>query len=213
MIQTRREFISQTMIGTGILLFPMLNACTSPLENDYNRIPLEKPEKWDPIVYNRIRGNAGAIPSTYLSDINGPDGETKHLGKHLPYIAMIDPSLVPAGYIALMWGDPAKGHTRHPNAMADNSNNYQGHWYNWIRIRKAVSRWTETAESAYSNWPVVNPSDRGMYSVYGEGDIMADKGVNTVYLAACPPNVRQGDTLRIWAHCLTHGEYIDFITL
>ncbi len=200
-------------ISGTMLLFPMLTSCTSSQEDILKNIPFKKPDNWNPIAFNRIRGNAGAIPESYLADINGADGEKKHIGKHLPYIPDIAPSLIPKGFIALMWGDPSKGHTPHPNAPPDESNKYQGHWYNRIQIRKAVTSWAESAESTYSGWSSVTAADNGAYAVQGGQDIAADKGIHTVYLAVLPPNVRRGDTLRITAHCLTHGEYIDFITL
>ncbi len=211
---TRREFIYQMVGGAGtILVFPMLTSCMSSHEDTLHNIPYRKPEDWNPINFNRIRGNAGAIPQSYLPDINGPDGEKKHIGKHLPYIPDIDKSLIPNGFIALMWGDPSKGYTPHPNAPPDESNKYRGHWYNRIQIRKATNAWAETAESTYSGWPSVTAADNGIYAVSGGADITADKGIHTVYLAALPPNIRKGDTIRIWAHCLTHGEYIDFIKI
>ena len=44
---------------------------------------------------------------------------------------------VRAGMIALMWGDPAKGHAKHPNAVRNETNNGEGHWYDRIAVRKA----------------------------------------------------------------------------
>ncbi len=211
--ETRRGFIRRMIAVTGSVLFlPAFTSCIS--RNDpLHDIPFRKPEDWDPVAFNRRRGNAGAIPASYLDDINGPDGEKKHLGKHLPYRPDIPAAEVPEGYIAIMWGDPSKGYTRHPNAPRNASNNNEGHWYNWIRIRKATNVWAETAESRYSDWPAAGPGDAGAYAVLGNGRITADSGKNTIYLAALPPDVKSGDTVRIWAHCLTHGEYIDFLTL
>jgi hypothetical protein len=68
-------------------------------------------------------------------------------------------------------------------------------------------------ESRYSEWPGISPDDNGAYAVFGGGEITDDAGKNTIYLAALPPGVVSGDTVRIWAHCLTHGEYVDFITV
>ena len=48
-------------------------------------------------------------------------------------------------------------------------------------------------------------------AVAGGGDITAESGKNTVYLCKLPDGLQKGDTVRIWAHCLTHGEYVDFI--
>lgn len=174
--------------------------------------PLTPPSDWDPIAYNRERGNIGAIPESYHESINGPDGVKSHLGKHLPYRPKLSPELTPpSGYIALMWGDPSKGYVRHPNAPRNESNQNQGHWYNWIRIRKATSSYAQELQSGYSNWPATVPGDTGSYKAFGGGDIKADSGKNTIYLAALPEDVKPGDTIRIWAHCLTHGEYVDFL--
>jgi hypothetical protein len=175
--------------------------------------PLTMPDGWDALAYNRQRGNAGAIPASYLDDINGPDGDEMHLGKHLPYIPVIEADALPEGFLALMWGDAERGFARHPNAVRNESNSFEGHWYNWIRVRKVGADSSMELESSYSEWPGISPDDNGAYAVYGGGDIAEDAGKNTIYLAALPPGVGSGDTIRIWAHCLTHGEYVDFITL
>ncbi len=175
-------------------------------------VPKTKPANWDPIGFNKGRGNAGAIPQSYLGDINGPDGEKQHLGKHLPYIPELDPALVPTGYVALMWGDPEKGYARHPNAPRT-EDNPEGHWYDWIRIRKAVDGETEELQSNFVEWPGDNEEANGAYAVSGGGKLTDDSGKNTVYLCALPDGLQKGDTVRIWAHCLTHGEYVDFITV
>lgn len=225
----RRIFLKRlaTLTG-GVVLVPAISACrggsagtgggepaapTAPAKTEIPAVPLVEPATWDPIDFNRVRGNAGAIPESYLPKINGPDGVTNHLGKHLPYFPQVSASLVPEGYIALMWGDAAKGYARHPQAKKNESNNMHGHWYNWIRIRKAVEGEAEEMQSAYSAWPGTAPGDNGAYAVFGDGEITEDKGRNTVYLAALPEDVKQGDQIRIYAHCLTHGEYVDFLTL
>jgi len=216
--ESRRLFLGQLAALTGgAVLMPMVSACSASQNMSEKGlfstedIPTQKPEDWDPIAYNRKRGNAGAIPKSYLDDINGPQGEKKHLGKHLPYVPAIDAALVPAGFIALMWGDPAKGHAKHPNAIKNESNDYNGHWYNWIRVQKAMPG----AQAIQSDYPSWTGKDDGTasYAVFGGGEIGADKGKNTIYLAALPEGLRSGDTLRIYAHCLTHGEYVDFLTL
>ncbi len=212
----RRTFIKKASLITGhCILLPTTSWALTPTPIALPDIPFELPADWNPIAFNRTRGNAGAIPESYLADINGLDGESQHLGKHLPYQPDIDSSLIPKGFIALMWGDPAKGHARHPNAVRGADNNHEGHWYNWIRIRKAVAESASVTEieSDYSDWPVIGANDKGAYAVYGGGDITADAGKNTIYLAMLPPDVTFGDTIRIWAHCLTHGEYVDFLTL
>lgn len=235
--QSRRQFLQELAgVSGSIMLFPLVTyggaseelpekealarkgaeppeleavSRPEPLPN----IPFSKPYGWDPIAFNRARGNAGAIPESYLADINGPNGEKGHLGKHLPYIPNVDMSLVPKGFIPLMWGDPSKGYTPHPNAVPNESNNHEGHWFNWIQVRRATGRWQEPVLSSYSNWPIVDPEDTGRYGIYGGGELTDNEGIHTIYLAALPPNVSKGSILRIWAHCLTHGEYVDFIRL
>jgi len=238
---TRREFLEGLAAATGaVVLLPVVTSCKSPAKDEQKSAPpadqlppetkpapepakaadnagpgappTELTEGWDAIAYNRDRGNAGAIPESYRASINGPDGENKHLGKHLPYQPKIEAKLVPDGFIALMWGDPDKGHAKHPNAVKGPDNNNEGHWYNWIRIRKAGPGEAEELQSAYTNWPTAGEGDNGQYAAVG-GDITADGGRNTVYLAAVPKDLTKGDTIRIWAHCLTHGEYVDFLTL
>jgi hypothetical protein len=176
--------------------------------------PLVRPDDWDPIAFNHMRGNAGAIPVSYLDDVNGPDGENDHLGKHLPYVPEgLAEGAVPDGMIALMWGNPALGHTRHPNAPPSEANRFEGHWYQWIRIRRAVADEAEEAVSLYTGWPESASDDSGRYAVLDGGDIMADGGRNTIYLATLPPDTNPGDVLRIYGYCLTHGEYVDFLEI
>lgn len=229
----RREFLHRiAAITGGAVLMPYVTACgassaagepasmpsgaaASDLVASADAllpIPRALPAGWDPIAFNRERGNAGAIPESYHDEINGPDGVTSHLGKHLPYVPEGDLP-VPEGYIALMWGDPALGYTMHPNAVPNESNNFEGHWYNWIRIRKATDDEALELQSEYTSWPDAGPDDNGAYAVLGADDITADGGKHTVYLAALPDDVGPGDTIRIYAHCLTHGEYVDFMTI
>lgn len=215
---SRRTFLKQLSAATGaVVLMPAVSRCVTaqqvPEANALATPPLTRPEGWDPIAYNRERGNAGAIPDSYLGSINGPDGETAHLGKHLPYVPSLEAMTLPAGFLALMWGDPGKGYVQHPNAEPNESNQYLGHWYNWIRVRKATDDEAEEAESTYVSWPETGPDSSGAYAVYGGGEIRDANGVNTVYLAALPADVAPGDVVRIHAHCLTHGEYVDFMTL
>ena len=175
--------------------------------------PTAKPEGWDPIAYNKERGNAGAIPDGYHKSINGEGGDAKHLGKHLPFQPKLEAKMVPDGFVALMWGDPDKGHAKHPNAAKGPANNNEGHWYNWIRVRKAGEGEAEELSSEYSDWPGIAEGDTGKYAVFGGGKIEDDGGKNTIYLAGLPKDLKAGDTIRVWAHCLTHGEYVDFLTL
>ena len=69
------------------------------------------------------------------------------------------------------------------------------------------------AESHYRGWPAVLPADNGAYAAREGDDPAAADGKNTVYLAELPPDVSPGDWVRVHAHCLTHGEYVDFLQL
>lgn len=216
MSMDRRTFTRRIALGAGsVMLLPVVTACGGATKGAAEMagaaVPLVKPDGWDPVGYNKVRGNAGAIPASYLPSINGPEGEKGHLGKHLPYIPK-GVAEVPEGYVAIMWGDPDKGHVRHPNAAPSESNKL-GHWYNWIKVRKAVAGDAEELQSSYAGWPAVGEGDNGAYKVLGGGEITDDKGKNTIYLVALPKDVKSGDTVRIHAHCLTHGEYVDFITV
>ena len=148
-----------------------------------------------------------------LASPSAPLIDAKHLGKHLPFQPKVDAAMVPDGFLAIMWGDPDKGHARHPNAVPGPDNNNEGHWYNWIKVRKAGDDEAEELESSYTSWPTAGGEDTGKYAAFGGGDIAADGGKNTIYLAGLPKDLKAGDTIRIWAHCLTHGEYVDFLTL
>ena len=207
----RKEFLHDLAFYTSsAFLIPVVSVCKPDKKKSLN-IPARKPVDWDPISFNRNRGNAGAIPGSYLKDVNGPDGEKKHIGKHLPYIPKIKKTENIEGFLPIMWGDPAKGHARHPNAPQDSSKNYEGHWYDWIRIRKAWAKESMELKSAYSNWPETAKSDSGSYMPFAGTDVTQDAGKNTIYLAALPSDVKKGDTIRIYAHCKTHGEWVDFL--
>jgi hypothetical protein len=232
MNDSRRDFLKNLAAATGALvLLPQVVACggetASPTPEptgggetpggetpsaavDPLAVPQTPPAGWDAIAFNRERGNAGAIPESYRESINGPDGEAVHLGKHLPYVPAV--GATPAGMLALMWGDPSKGHTRHPNAPPS-EDNPEGHWYNWIRIRKATEGEATELESRFSGWPATVEGDNGAYAPQEGADVTADSGKNTVYVVQLPPDVGPGDVIRVYAHCLTHGEYVDFLTV
>jgi len=200
--------------GTGQQQQPAVETAAgteAPVAENVLEVPPARPENWDPIAFNRDRGNAGAIPESYLADVNGPDGETKHLGKHLPYVVDAAGSDVPEGYLALMWGDPSKGYAQHPNAPEGAEAYPRGHWYDWVRVRKAVAGDAEEIETGFSSWPEPGAGDTGRYLVAGGGSIEENGGKNTIYLVKLPPDVKPGDTVRIWAHCRYHGEYVDFV--
>lgn len=228
--QDRREFLKQLAIATGgVVVLPLAVSCKGGAGSDkasvtedpgvelvepvMAAVPLVLAADWDPVAFNTDRGNAGAIPAEYLPDINGPDGVPKHLGKHLPYVPQVDPALVPEGYLALMWGDPDKGYAMHPQSPEGSESYPMGHWYNWIRVRKAVEGEAIEAESEFTSWPGPADGDSGLFVAADGGDPAADGGKNTVYLVRLPDDVVAGDTVRIYAHCLYHGEYVDFLTV
>jgi len=175
-------------------------------------VPDTRPDGWDPIAFNRARGNAGAIPESYRDEINGADGELMHLGKHLPYIPALPAGAVPAGMLAIMWGDPSLGRTRHPNA-APTAEVPTGHWYDWIRVRKATMDGAVETTSTFGGWPTVIDTDNGAYAAQEGTDVTVDLGKNTVYLVQLPSGLVSGDVIRVHANCLTHGEYVDFLTV
>lgn len=211
---SRRDFLRLSSLAGATVLAPSLISCvkdnTQAPSADEASIPKARPKSWDPIAYNRERGNDGAIPESYLESINGPDGEKKHLGKHLPYQVQHDD--VPEGSIAIMWGNPDLGYAKHPNAEKSDKNP-EGHWYNWIRVRKATDEEAKEVESKYSAWPVIGDKDTGAFAAEKGDDPGEDSGKNTIYIAKLPDGLKSGDTVRIYAHCLTHGEYVDFLTL
>lgn len=229
---TRRDLLELLAAATGAtVLAPLASGCGSSSSSgstettsagvttgagseaaDPMAIPSTRPEGWDPIAFNRARGNAGAIPEDYRDEINGPDGELVHLGKHLPYVPTLPAGAVPAGMIALMWGDPSLGRTRHPNAPPSETVP-TGHWYDWIRLRKATDEGAVETTSTYGGWPTVLDTDNGRIVAQEGTDPTTDLGKNTVYLAQLPEGVVSGDVIRVHANCLTHGEYVDFLTV
>lgn len=233
--QSRREFIRNASVGAGCaVLVPSVVSCasrTTPPEDatepapvapeqtaeapasmaDPMAVPMTRPEGWDPIAYNRDRGNAGAIPESYQDDINGPDGVNAHLGKHLPFVP--DGVETPEGFLSIMWGDPSLGHVRHPNSPVETEGYERGHWYDWVRVRKAVEGEAEELESTFTDWPELGEGDSGRYAVLGGGEMSEDGGRNAIYQARLPSDVASGDLVRIYAHCRYHGEYVDFLTL
>ena len=186
-------------------------AATAATATDPLAVP-RTPQGFDALAFNRARGNAGAIPESYRAAINAADGDKNALGKHLPYVPKLAAGVVPAGMLALMWGDTSKGYAAHPNA-APTPEVPSGHWYSWIRVRKATDGEAVEHETKFSAWPAPAAGDDGKYAVANGADITADKGKNTVYLVPLPSDVKPGDVVRIHAHCLTHGEYVDFVTV
>lgn len=213
----RRTFIKATTLG-GVALSVPLTGCKSgeapaaaSAGPDLALPPITRPGDWDPVAYNLARGAAGFIPANYMADIQAPEGIANHLGKHLPYIPALGAEKQVAGMVPIMWGNPAAGHAKHPNSSRSEANP-EGHWYNWIRIAVEGEPDSEV-ETRYDDWPACTDQVNGRLVAFEGDDPAADFGKNTVYLAQLPAGAASGKTLRIWAHCLTHGEYVDFVSL
>ena len=209
--------MKQATLG-GVALSLPLSGCksadTPPADtagSDLSVPPSAKPVDWDAVAYNTKRGAAGFIPAKYMADITAPDGHKKHLGKHLPYVVELDPSKMVEGMLPIMWGNPDMGYAKHPNAPRSEANP-EGHWYNWIRIAIDGEPDSEV-ETTFDNWPATSDAVNGRIVALDGDDPAAEDGKNTVYLAKLPAGASAGKSLRIWAHCLTHGEYVDFVSL
>lgn len=175
-------------------------------------VPITRPSDWEVVAFNSARGAAGAIPAGYMDKIKAADGLPKHLGKHLPYLPSNVPAdRVPANYLSIMWGDPKLGYTMHPNAPKSEANP-EGHWYNWIRVAIEGNEGSQI-ETKFDDWPKCSDAVKGHIVGLEDADATVNGGKNSVYLAQLPEGAKSGDTLRVWAHCLTHGEYLDFVTL
>lgn len=211
-MNSRRQFLQQASFAGLSLLLPTSIGCVhgrelrGPEGARGDGLPLARPERWDPVAFNLQRGRAGAIPAAYFAKIEEPDGIAQHLGKHLPYVPALPET--PRGMLALMWGDPSHGYARHPNAPPT-PDNPAGHWYNWIRVRGS----TDEIESRFSGWPSPGAGDTGRYTALNGVALTDDEGRSTVYLVALPSDARANDWVRIHAHCLTHGEYVDFVRI
>jgi hypothetical protein len=87
-----------------------------------------------------------------------------------------------------------------------------GHWYNWVRVRNASIENAHEIESTFHAWPgPQDESDATVFSVLGSGKIEDNDGKNTIYMLSRPADLNTGDTMRIYGHCLYHGEYVDFV--
>ncbi|MFO0722534.1 MAG: twin-arginine translocation signal domain-containing protein [Myxococcota bacterium] len=213
----RRSFLKDTAVTvvSASFLVRCASKTAAPEANakapDANAPPTDKPADWDPIAFNTARGKAGFIPEKYMADILAPGGTEKHLGKHLPYVAKLDPARIAAGTVPIMYGDTSKGYAAHPNA-AKTPEKPDGHWFNWIKVAIAGKPESEV-ESHFSDWPTLGAGDNGKLAGFSDPDPSKEDGKNTVYLAALPEGAKAGDVLRVWGHCLTHGEYVDFLVL
>jgi len=220
---TRRDLLKQlgALLG-AVVLAPTSTGCSSTQSPTPSTgttgaagapmaLPRTRPTDWDAIAFNRARGNAGAVPETYRAQINGPDAERQHIGKHLPYVPTLSAGAVPAGMLGVMFGDPSLGRTRHPNDAIGESAP-RGHWFSWVKVRKATDEDAPEAESTFGGWPTP-PPDGGRFIPQEGTDLTADHGKNTVYLVTLPPGVAPGDVVRVHAHCISHGEFVEFITV
>ena len=218
-----RAHAGRTLRRAGYLLaalaFVPLSACRKdvagtavmePSRLEELPLPLAVPAGWDPVSYNLRRGNLGAVPESDLPLLNAPWGVREYLGAHLPYV-VAPAGGVPAGYLALMWGDPELGYPPHPQSMRGPVNDYGGNWFDWVRVRRATAYDVDEVESRFSEWPKSLDTDRGRFTSLTGGSPQDDGGRNTVYLVALPEGIQSGDLVRIHAHCKQHGEYVDFV--
>lgn len=209
----RREILRYAGVTGITLLVPTAVACVHgrPSSSPATRsgaLPVVRPPAWDSVPFNRERGRAGAIPPPYMAKIDAEDGVAQHLGKHLPFVPV--GVRAPLGMLALMWGDPSLGYARHPNASTT-ADDPIGHWYDWVRVRRSFDGPAEEVESSFSAWPRGGGDDTGRFVAQRGADPADDEGRNTVYLATLPSDAQPGEWVRIHAHCLTHGEYVDFL--
>ncbi len=210
-----KEMAAAASVAGAVFLLPSLTSCSSDgsrtVAGDPLALPKVKPARWNAVAYNKDRAFAGGAPATYHSAIAGPDGDKKHVGKHLPYLPTFDKT--PDGYLAVMFGDESKGYARHPNSAAVPELDDAGHWYDWIEIRKATEGQAKVVKSSYSSWPLNAQGDNGQLASFTGKDLSDNKGRDTVYLAALPSDVKPGDTIRVTGHCKMHGDWTDFFTI
>lgn len=215
MSHSRRTFVKQAALFTGaMVLMPSITSCgrsSAVMANDPLFIPVVKPAHWDAVAFNKERALVGGAPASYHGAIGGTDGDKKHVGKHLPYLPK--GVSVPDGYVAVMFGDADKGFARHPNSEAAEEIGDDGHWYDWIEVRKAVEGDADVVKSVYSSWPAPAASDNGKVLGFNGKAVTDNGGRETVYLAALPKGVAKGDMISVRGHCKKHGDWVDFFTL
>lgn len=216
----RRTFLGNAAAASGLLFVPpsLLAGCGSSSQTvrtddpvsggGFDTPPIQRPGGWDPVKYNLERGDAGFIPASYMAKIKDRGGIVGHLGKHLPYTVPLAAERAAPGHLPVMWGSPEKGYARHPNGRRT-AENPAGHWYDWIRIAPEGDVSAEVT-TAFDEWPAPSAGSGRIVGLEG-ADPAADGGRNSVYLARLPRGTRPGDWVRVWAHCLTHGEYVDFV--
>ena len=199
-------------LGAGSALLQACGAAgptggTEAWRSSFAEPPTTRPETWDPFQYNFLRGDAGFIPPGYLRQTRGPLSFKVIAGEHLPYRIETPAAKMADGVLGVMFGDPEKGHIRHPSSPRD-SDDPVGHWVDWVKIMKVGGAQVETR---FDNWPVCSEMVQGRFVPMVGDDPSADGGRNSVMLVRLPEETRQGDELRIWCHCRGHGEYVDFM--
>ena len=84
-MNSRRQFLQQASLAGLSLFLPTSVGCVheralrGPEAAHGDGLPLARPERWDPVVFNLQRGRAGASPAAYFAKIEGPDGIAQHL--------------------------------------------------------------------------------------------------------------------------------------
>ena len=62
----------------GMAVGSALSGCASSTKGAAGgistEVPADRPDSWDPVAFNTLRGPAGFIPEAYMAKITGPDG-------------------------------------------------------------------------------------------------------------------------------------------
>jgi hypothetical protein len=207
-LASRRQVLKLLQLAGATALLPRVVAC-APRQSGLP-LPPRRDGAWDPIAFNLARARQGAVPAAYLAKIEGPDGISQHLGKHLPFVVtdgnILDAALA-ANVLPIQWGDPRKGHARHPNA-APTAELPTGHYYDWVDLLVGSAE----TRVGFAVWPQNRPEYAGRYRGLRAVDPTGEEGRDTVYLVPIHGAARRSE-VRVHGHCLTHGEYVDFVTV
>ncbi len=204
-LASRRQVLKLLQLAGATALLPRVLGCAPSVGLP---LPRARDGAWDAIVFNLARARQGAVPPAYLALIEGLGGIPQHLGKHLPFLVadgnLLDAALA-ANLLPIQWGDPGKGHARHPNA-APTEAVPSGHYYDWVDLLVGDAE----TRVAFAPWPQNRADVAGAYRGLRTDDPTGEEGRDTVYLlpmggASC------GVDVRVHGHCLTHGEYVDFV--